>query len=93
MRRVREGSEDAAWEVFVRYGGYIRRAVRRVLNPKLRSKFDSLDFVQWVWLSFFRMRDKADRFETPQQLVKFLAGMAQQQGPDGNPSPLGDGEA
>jgi len=76
MRRVREGSEDAAWELNRRYGGYIRRAVRRVLNPKLRSKFDSIDFVQLVWQSFFRMRDNADRFEKPQHLVKFLAGMA-----------------
>ena len=68
MRRVRDGSEDAAWEFNRRYGGYIRRAVRRVLNPKLRSKFDSIDFVQLVWLSFFRMRDNADRFEKPQHL-------------------------
>jgi len=76
MRRVREGSEDAAWEVFERHGGYILRAVRRVLNPKLRSKFDSIDFTQRVWLSFYRVRDKVDHFETPQQLAEFLAGMA-----------------
>jgi RNA polymerase sigma-70 factor (ECF subfamily) len=76
MRRVREGSEDAAWEVFKRYGGYIRRAVRRILKPQLRSKFDSVDFVQCVWLSFFRMRESAERFDRPQQLVRFLAGMA-----------------
>ena len=76
MRRVREGSEDAAWELVEKYGGYIRRAVRRVLNHKLRSKFDSLDFVQLVWNSFFHVREEADRFEGPEHLVKFLAGMA-----------------
>lgn len=76
MRRVGEGSEDAAWELVEEYGGYIRRAVRRVLNYKMRSKFDSLDFVQLVWKSFFRMGGEADRFERPAHLVKFLAGMA-----------------
>ena len=76
MRRVREGSEDAAWEVYSRYGGYLLRAVRRVLSPKLRPKFDSSDFAQWVWLSFFRVRENAGHFEKPQQLVKFLMAMA-----------------
>lgn len=46
--RVREGSEDAAWQLVERYGGHIRRTVRRALDPRLRSKFDSLDFVQSV---------------------------------------------
>ncbi len=52
MYRVQEGSEDAAWELVQRYGGYVRRAVRRVLDRRLRPKFDSLDFVQLVWQSF-----------------------------------------
>jgi RNA polymerase sigma-70 factor (ECF subfamily) len=76
MCRVREGSEDAAWELVEQYGELIRRAVRRVLNEKMRPKFDSLDFVQLVWQSFFRLRDEADRFAGPQQLAAFLVGMA-----------------
>jgi RNA polymerase sigma factor (sigma-70 family) len=76
MLRVRAGSEDAAWELVERYGGYIRRAVRRVLDHRMRTKFDSLDFVQLAWQSFFRMRDQIDRFERPQHLVMFLAGVA-----------------
>ena len=76
MRRVREGSEDAAWELVRRYGGYVRRAVRRTLNDKLRPSFDSLDFVQLVWQSFFRLRSEADRFERPERLVAFLAAVA-----------------
>ena len=54
----------------------IRRAVRRALHPRLRPKFDSLDFVQIVWKSFFRERDKLDRFEHPQDLALFLVGLA-----------------
>ena len=62
MQRVRDGSEEAVWDLVSVYGEAIRRAVRRVLNRNLRSKFDSLDFVQLVWKSFFRKREKVDRF-------------------------------
>jgi RNA polymerase sigma-70 factor (ECF subfamily) len=76
MYRVGEGSEDAAWELVNRYGEAIRQAVRRVLNVKLRSKFDSLDFVQLVWNSFFQVRDKSERFHRPEELVAYLVAMA-----------------
>lgn len=76
MGRVGEGSEDAAWELVARYGEQIHRTVRRVLNIKLRSKFDSLDFVQLVWKSFFQVRNKCDRFHRPEELAAFLVTMA-----------------
>jgi RNA polymerase sigma factor (sigma-70 family) len=76
MRRVREGSEDAAWELVRDYGEPIRRAVRRAFTGRLRSKFDSLDFVQLVWNSFFRIRNTADRFDRPEQLAMYLVAMA-----------------
>lgn len=76
MRGVREGSEDAAWELVEQYGDAILRAVRRALNAKLRSKFDSMDFVQLVWSSFFRARGRLDRFDRPEDLAAFLFTMA-----------------
>jgi RNA polymerase sigma factor (sigma-70 family) len=76
VRRVREGSEDAAWELVEQYGDSIRRAVRRALNDRLRSKFDSLDFVQVVWNSLFRVRDRLDRFDRPEELTAYLITMA-----------------
>lgn len=75
MQRVREGSEEAAWELVDRHGDAIRRAVRRSLNRELRTKFDSLDFVQIVWSSFFRARERMDRFDQPEDLVAFLVKM------------------
>jgi RNA polymerase sigma-70 factor (ECF subfamily) len=75
MQRIREGSDDAAWELVERYGDDLRRAVRRLLNVRLRSKFDSLDFVQVVWSSFFRARDQMERFDSPEMLAKFLITM------------------
>jgi RNA polymerase sigma factor (sigma-70 family) len=76
MRRVHEGSEEAAWELVSDYGEPIRRAVRRALNERMRSKFDSLDFVQLVWNSFFRVRDKLERFDRPEELAAYLVAMA-----------------
>jgi RNA polymerase sigma factor (sigma-70 family) len=77
MQQVREGSEDAVWELVNQFGDSIRRAVRRALSEKMRSKFDSLDFVQLVWGSLFRERDKLDHFECPEHLAKYLVAMAQ----------------
>ncbi len=77
MRRVREGSEDAAREVLERYGEYILRAVRSRLNRRLRSKYDSADFVQAVWASFFAGAPKKYSFDHPAALIAFLAALAQ----------------
>ncbi len=76
LHHVREGSEDAAWDLVGRYGEPLRQAVRRALNERLRSKFDSLDFVQLVWNSLFRVRDKLDRFKRPEELTAYLVAMA-----------------
>ncbi len=76
MDRVRSGCEDAARQLVEQYGESIRRAVRRALNVRLRSKFDALDFEQLVWCSFFRARDRLDRFDQPDDLVAFLVAIA-----------------
>jgi RNA polymerase sigma factor (sigma-70 family) len=76
MEGIRRGSEQAAWELVERFGPSLRRAVRRALNARLRPKFDSLDFVQLVWCSFFRNCERAVRFSRPEELVAFLAQMA-----------------
>jgi RNA polymerase sigma factor (sigma-70 family) len=76
MDRVRAGSQDAAWEIIDRFGTQIKQVVRRRLNGLLRSQFDSADFVQVVWLSFFRHPDLIRTFSSPQQLASFLEVMA-----------------
>ncbi len=77
VERVCAGSEEAAWELIETYGPHIQRVVRRKLNQKMRSKFDSLDFVQMVWASFFTEREKLASFTEPTDLIKYLATMAQ----------------
>jgi RNA polymerase sigma factor (sigma-70 family) len=76
LDRIKEGDDSAAWELVERYGANIRNAVRRSLNQRLRPKFDSLDFVQLVWSSFFRQNSHADRFGNPEELVSYLVVMA-----------------
>jgi len=76
MQRVRNGSQEAARELLEQYGPHIVRAVRRKLNRKLRAKFDSMDFVQDVWASFFINSPSSRDFETPEQLMAFLVNLA-----------------
>ncbi len=75
MQRISEGSEEAAWELVEQHGEALRRAVRRALDRRLRTRFDSLDFVQQVWSSFFRTREHADRVTRPEELVALLVGI------------------
>lgn len=77
MDHVRSGSQDAVWELVSKYGSEVERTIRRILSHKLRSKFDTGDFIQAVWVSFFRDRERFGAFEHPGHLVGFLTGIAQ----------------
>jgi RNA polymerase sigma factor (sigma-70 family) len=75
MARVRGGCPDAAREVVRRYGGPLRRVLRRRLHHRLRPLYDSLDFSQDVWGSFFRV-SRACTFQGPDELIAYLSDMA-----------------
>lgn len=74
--RVRSGDEHAAALIVERYGKHVRRAVRRILPGRLRSLYDSEDFGQAVWKSFFAERSMLDQFHDPAQLIAYLAALA-----------------
>jgi len=77
LRRIQQGDQAAARELLQRYEPEVRLVVRRQLPRLLRSRFDSLDFLQSVWGSFFRrMRDAPTDFEDSRHLVAFLARAA-----------------
>jgi RNA polymerase sigma-70 factor (ECF subfamily) len=76
MQRVRDGCPQAAQEVFDRYSDHIRRVVRRRLHQPLRRRLDSTDFLQSVWAAFFRTPAQYV-FGTPEELIGFLAALAQ----------------
>jgi RNA polymerase sigma factor (sigma-70 family) len=77
MGRVREGSQGAAQELYERYWPHVIRVVRRKLDKKLRAKFDSADFAQAVWASFFVNPTHQYAFARPEELIAFLAQLAQ----------------
>ncbi len=76
MERVRAGCPDAAKEVCSRYGGHIRIIVRRRLHQRMRRCYDSIDFLQDVWASFFSGPLGQYDFNDPQLLVKYLSDLA-----------------
>jgi RNA polymerase sigma-70 factor (ECF subfamily) len=77
LRRIQSGDEGAARELLGRFEAEVRLVVRRQLPRLLRSRFDSLDFMQSVWGSFFRrMRSAPTEFEDSRHLVAFLARAA-----------------
>jgi len=77
LARIRAGDEAAARDLLARYEPEVRLVVRRQLPKLLRSRFDSLDFLQSVWGSFFRrVRTGPADFEDARHLVAFLARAA-----------------
>src|SRR6185312_6674034 len=77
IARIRAGEEEAARELLRRYEAKVRLVVRRQLPKLLRSRFDSLDFLQSVWGSFFhRVRTGSTDIEDEPNLVAFLAWAA-----------------
>src|SRR5262249_28333571 len=76
LTALRAGDPAARAEFYARYAPFIRAAVRRYLHPQLRSRFDSLDFVQDVWASFLALPSDRYTFATPQAVVRFLTRVA-----------------
>ena len=77
LDRIRAGDEAAAAELLARHEAEVRLVVRRQLPRLLRSRFDSLDFLQSVWGDFFqRVRTEPTDFDNARHLVAFLARAA-----------------
>ena len=77
IRAWREGQPGALGELFARYSKHIRAAVRHRLHDKLRTQYDSLDFVQDVWASIVAMPPDRYDFDSPAGLLGFLTKVAE----------------
>jgi RNA polymerase sigma-70 factor (ECF subfamily) len=77
IARAKSGDDAAIREFLSRFEQEVRTMVRSRLPRTLRSRFDSMDFVQSVWQSFFtNLRDRSQDFENIKHLRGFLAGVA-----------------
>jgi RNA polymerase sigma factor (sigma-70 family) len=76
MARAKAGDQAAIRDFLTRFEHEVRMMVRARLPKKLRNQYDSADFVQAVWQSFFSdlPRDAPD-FEKVEHLRKYLAGV------------------
>jgi RNA polymerase sigma-70 factor (ECF subfamily) len=76
VARAKSGDEVAIRDFLRRFEPEVRLMVRGRLPKKLRTQFDSVDFVQTVWQSFFAESPKArPDFENVEHLRAFLAGV------------------
>lgn len=76
LAQISSGSQEAARKFFDQYGPYVLEVVRRRLSRRLRTKFDSEDFMQDVWASFFHRTPPPEIFSSPEALMAYLARMA-----------------
>jgi len=76
LAEVVAGSREGSARFLERFGPDLLHAVRRRLPRRLRTQFDSLDFVQDVWASFF-VADKKHDFAEPEDVVALLTRIAQ----------------
>ncbi len=77
IARAKAGDETAIREFLTRFEPEVRIMVRGRLPRMLRTQFDSMDFVQAVWQSFFAdLRSSSRQFENVHHLRGFLAGVA-----------------
>lgn len=72
----RRNDPAATAELVRRYLPYVRAAVRRRLAASMRIRFDSHDFAQDVWLSFFRVALDREDLRDEGTLVAYLSQMA-----------------
>src|SRR5262245_25452374 len=77
IARAKVGEESAIQDFLRRFEQEVRIMVRGRLPKKLRTQFDSMDFVQAVWQSFFAdLQNNSIDFENVHHLRGFLAGVA-----------------
>jgi RNA polymerase sigma factor (sigma-70 family) len=76
LARAKAGDQEAIRDFLSQFEWEVRMMVRARLPKRLRTQFDSVDFVQAVWQSFFSdlARDAPD-FERAEHVRRFLAGV------------------
>jgi DNA-directed RNA polymerase specialized sigma24 family protein len=76
MRLVQNGDSTAAAELHRRFAPAIQRAVHHKLHPRLRGKFDSADFTQDAWTSFFADPGAHGDLGSPDHFVRVMKCIA-----------------
>ncbi len=76
LKRAKAGDEDAIRDFLSRFEHEVQAMVRSRLPKRLRTQFDSADFMQLVWKSFFLdRREESPNFDDVENFRCFLFGM------------------
>ncbi|MCS7045516.1 MAG: sigma-70 family RNA polymerase sigma factor [Gemmataceae bacterium] len=76
LERALARDEVAARQLYELYGPHVRQVVRKRLHPRLRTMFDSLDFVHDVWGWLLEADVAKYELSSPQALVNLLTRIA-----------------
>lgn len=76
IAQYQNGCAEAGQRLWDLFGILVRRAVRRRLPQELRPVFDSEDFTQQVFASFFDGIGQIPGMDNPAQLIAYLQAMA-----------------
>ena len=76
LQELQAGSQEAARELAATYRDHVLRCIRRTLRRKMRQQYDSLDLAQLVWASVLIAPQRLAEIDSPEQFVRFLAGVA-----------------
>ena len=76
LLQAQSGDVAALDRIAALYGPHLLRVVRRNLPRRLRTAFDSQDFVQAAWATFIRTEVDLNRFSTARELFAYLSGVA-----------------
>jgi RNA polymerase sigma-70 factor (ECF subfamily) len=77
LEKLAQGDLAVVERLFVAYEPYLRKVVRRHLPSRLRTKFDSIDVVQSVWVDVLRgLRESGRHFSDEHHLRAFLVLVA-----------------
>jgi RNA polymerase sigma factor (sigma-70 family) len=73
LDRARAGDQEASTQLVQRFSQPLLLVIRRHLQHRIRTAFDSTDFLQDAWRSFFAGPLHEETFTDPTQLVAFLS--------------------
>lgn len=65
LRRFRDGQQDAATDLFLRYGARLQALARNKTSEALATRFDPEDVIQSVFRTFFR-RASSGLYDVPE---------------------------
>jgi DNA-directed RNA polymerase specialized sigma24 family protein len=76
LQRARHGCQQAQAQIIALCSKYVRSAVRRYMDSRVRSLFDSNDLMQDVWTPFFGGKRPLTSFDNIRHLRCYLQGIA-----------------